>query len=165
MELVISCFGFKCRSMMIGNCRYLQMMLRHRGGRLRRLFSLFIQEFLQIFLRPPSMLLPAAPLSFLRMVFGNFNGQERASTPANSASVCPVSFRVVLAELVPDRLLHLQPRPHPLLQGVLRPPLPGRLCFGVRRLPPAHRTRHCTNTLAQAERKRETRGRWTVPAL
>lgn len=46
--------------------------------------------------------------------------------------LCPfVSFRFVLVELVSDGLLPLQPRPHPLLQGVLRPSLPGRLRLGV----------------------------------
>lgn len=43
----------------------------------------------------------------------------------------PSPSRLVLAELVSDRFLSLQPRPHPLLQGVLRPPLLGRLCLRV----------------------------------
>ena len=43
----------------------------------------------------------------------------------------PLSSRAVLAQLVSHGLLSLQPRPHPLLQGVLRPPLPGRLCLRV----------------------------------
>lgn len=53
--------------------------------------------------------------------------------PNTSLSFSPLS-RAVLVELVSHRLLHLQPHPHPLLQGVLRPPLPGRLCLRVTQL-------------------------------
>lgn len=47
-------------------------------------------------------------------------------------SCVSLGSRCVLAELVRDRLLSLQPCPHPLLQGVLRSSLPGRLCLRVR---------------------------------
>lgn len=38
-------------------------------------------------------------------------------------------FRFVLVELVFDRILHLQSPAPPFLQGIVRPPLFGRLCL------------------------------------
>lgn len=47
-------------------------------------------------------------------------------------SVCVSLWsRAVVDQLVSNRLLCLQPHPHPFLQGVLRPPLPGCLRLSV----------------------------------
>lgn len=67
-----------------------------------------------------------------------------------------------MGELVSSRLLRLQPPRHPLLQGVLRPSLPGRLRLRVK-LPKTRRRlddtglNSCTKTMRKGRRKRDGR--------
>lgn len=98
--------------------------------------------------RPP-VTHSTGPMSFFKSFLDNLDRTAAArgvsplcyGPPKITPPVCPSIFRLVLVELVSDWLLPLQPRPHPLLQGVLRPPLPGHLCFGVTLLTRADRTR------------------------